>query len=105
MGTSVQQHLDNITQSSQPYILAQGPTKSSIHSFFIAIDKHALPCQATTSVGALDELFKTHYVFGTSYSPAMNNFFTFLQTSIYNIDVGKTKETPIIAELRARMMR
>ncbi|CAL8337970.1 unnamed protein product [Boreogadus saida] len=104
-GTSVQQHLDNIPQSSQPYLLAQGPTKSSIHSFFIAIDKHALPCQATSSVGALDELFKAHYVFGTSYSPALNNFFTFLQTSIYNIDVGKTKETPRIAELRARMVR
>ncbi|XP_059892875.1 uncharacterized protein LOC132446569 [Gadus macrocephalus] len=104
-GTSVQQHLDNIAQSSQPYLLAQGPTKSSIHSFFIAIDKHALPCQATSSVGALDELFKAHYVFGTSYSPALNNFFTFLQTSIYNIDVGKTKEAPRIAELRARMVR
>ncbi|XP_056450969.1 uncharacterized protein LOC130386200 isoform X1 [Gadus chalcogrammus] len=103
-GTSVQQHLDNIAQSSQPY-LAQGPTKSSIHSFFIAIDKHALQCQATSSVGALGELFKAHYVFGTSYSPALNNFFTFLQTSIYNIDVGKTKETPRIAELRARMVR
>ncbi|XP_056464807.1 uncharacterized protein LOC130404185 isoform X4 [Gadus chalcogrammus] len=62
-GTSVQQHLDNIAQSIQPYLLAQGPTKSSIHSFFIAIDKHALPCQATSSVGALDELFKAHYVF------------------------------------------
>ncbi|XP_063058389.1 uncharacterized protein LOC134451923 [Engraulis encrasicolus] len=104
-GTSLQQHLDNITESRQPYLLAQGPTKSSIHSFFIAIDKHALPCQGTTSVGALDELFKVHFVFGTSYSPALNNFFTFLQTSIYNIDVGKTKETPRIAELRARMVR
>ncbi|XP_030269607.1 uncharacterized protein LOC115579968 isoform X2 [Sparus aurata] len=41
-GTSVQQHLD-ITQSSQPYLLAQGPTRSSIHVFFIVIDKHALP--------------------------------------------------------------
>ncbi|XP_062384041.1 uncharacterized protein LOC134071377 [Sardina pilchardus] len=103
-GTSVQQHLDNIAQSRQPYLLAQGPIKSSIHSFFIAIDKHTLPCQATTSVGTLDELFKAHYVFGTSYSPVLNNFFTFLQTSIFNIDVGKTKETPRIAELRARMV-
>eukprot|EP00064_Thunnus_orientalis_P018274 superscaffoldBa00004156_g18369 len=42
-GTSVQQHLNNITQSSQPHLLAQGPTRSSIHAFFIVIDKHALP--------------------------------------------------------------
>ncbi|XDV17358.1 hypothetical protein PO909_023232 [Leuciscus waleckii] len=27
VGTSVQQHLDNITQSSQPYLLAQGSTE------------------------------------------------------------------------------
>ena len=38
-------------------------------------------------------------VFGTSYSPALNNFLTFLQTSIYNIDVGKTKETPRMTQL------
>lgn len=103
-GTSVQQHLNNISQSSQPYLLAQGPTRSSIHTFFIVIDKYALPCKATGSVGALDELFKAHYIFGTSYSPALANFFTFLQTTIYNIDVGETKETPRVAELRARIM-
>ncbi|XP_036978681.1 uncharacterized protein LOC119033139 [Acanthopagrus latus] len=103
-GTSVQQHLNNISQSSQPYLLAQGPTRSSIHTYFIVIDKCALPCKATGSVAALDELFKAHYIFGTSYSPSLANFFTFLQTTVYNIDVGETKETPRVAELRARMM-
>ncbi|XP_021424034.2 uncharacterized protein LOC110493846 [Oncorhynchus mykiss] len=39
--TSVQQHLDSITQSGQPYLLALGSTKSSIHSYFVVIDKHA----------------------------------------------------------------
>uniref|UniRef100_A0A1A8NN88 Si:dkey-103d23.3 n=3 Tax=Nothobranchius TaxID=28779 RepID=A0A1A8NN88_9TELE len=104
-GTSVQQHLDHISQSCQPYLLAQGTTRSRIHTFFIVIDKHALPCKATGSVGALDELFKAHYVFGTSYSHALINFFTFLQTTVYNIDVAETKQTPRVAELRARMMR
>eukprot|EP00064_Thunnus_orientalis_P007051 superscaffoldBa00000762_g7070 len=79
-GTSVQQHLNNIIQSSQPYLLTQGTTRSSVHTFFIVIDKHALPCKATGSVGALDELFKARYVFGTSYSSSLTNFFTFLQT-------------------------
>ncbi|XP_035766777.1 uncharacterized protein LOC102790481 [Neolamprologus brichardi] len=79
-GTSVQQHLDNITRSSQPYLLTQGSTRSSIHTF-IVIEKHALPCKATGSVGALDELFRAHYVFGTSYSSSLTNFFTFLQTT------------------------
>ncbi|XDV42572.1 hypothetical protein PO909_011205, partial [Leuciscus waleckii] len=85
VGTSVQQHLDNITQSSQPNLLAQGSTQSTIHSYFIVVDKHALPCKATGSVGAFDELFKAHYVFGTSYSSSLSSFFTFVQTTIYNI--------------------
>nr|XP_043888719.1 uncharacterized protein LOC122773835 isoform X1 [Solea senegalensis] len=93
-GTSVQQHLDNISQSSQPYLLAQGPARSSIHTFFIVIDKYALPFKATCSVGALDDLFKAHYVFGTSYSSSLANVFTFLQTTIYNIDVGETRKLP-----------
>ncbi|XP_062314216.1 uncharacterized protein LOC134018337 isoform X2 [Osmerus eperlanus] len=76
VGTSVQQHLDGITQSSQPYLLALGSTRSCIHSYFIVVDKHALPCKATGSVGAFDKLFKAHFVFGTSYSPCLNNFFT-----------------------------
>ncbi|GAA6096868.1 uncharacterized protein LOC113075332 [Tachysurus ichikawai] len=103
VGTSVQQHLDNISQSSQPYLLAQGSTQSTIHSYFIVVDKHALPCKATGSVGAFDELFKAHNVFGTSYSSSLSGFFTFMQTTIYNIEIGETKETPRVAELRARM--
>ncbi|XP_037304448.2 uncharacterized protein si:ch211-277p15.1 [Pungitius pungitius] len=105
VGSSVQQHLDNITMSSQPYLLAQGSTQSTIHSYYIVVDKHAIPCKATGSVGAFDELFKAHYVFGTSYSYSLSSFFTFVQTTIYNIDMGETKETPRVAELRARMLR
>jgi hypothetical protein len=99
----VQQHLDSITQSGQPYLLALGSTKSSIHSYFVVIDKHVVPCKATSSVGTFDKLFKTHFIVGTSYSSCLSNFFTFVQTTIYNIDMGETKETPQVAELRARM--
>ncbi|KAL7827661.1 hypothetical protein SRHO_G00333790 [Serrasalmus rhombeus] len=91
VGTSVQQHLDSITQSSKPYLLVLGSTKSSIHSYFVVIDKHALPCKATGSVGDFDELFKAHFVFGTSYSSCLNNIFTFVQTTIYNIDSCRVK--------------
>ncbi|GAA6070974.1 uncharacterized protein LOC113075332 [Tachysurus ichikawai] len=97
VGTSVQQHLYNISQSSQPYLLAQGSTQSTINSYFIVVDKHALPCKATGSVGAFDKLFKAHYVFGTSYSSSLSSFFTFVQTTIYNIEMGETKETPRVA--------
>ncbi|XP_058626032.1 uncharacterized protein LOC131536881 [Onychostoma macrolepis] len=75
VGTSVQQHLDNITQSSQPYLLAQGSTQSTIHSYFIVVDKHALPCKAKGSVGAFDELFKAHYVFAEKQTIQIQMFY------------------------------
>ncbi|KAK3512973.1 hypothetical protein QTP70_033396 [Hemibagrus guttatus] len=42
-GTSIQGHLDSIGESLQPYLLAVGPRRSRIHSWFIVIDQHALP--------------------------------------------------------------
>ncbi|XP_039893188.1 uncharacterized protein LOC120736891 [Simochromis diagramma] len=54
-GTSVQQHLDNITRSSQPYHLTQGSTRSSIHTF-IVFEKHALPLQQVCNF--MDLIFK-----------------------------------------------
>ncbi|GAA6097715.1 uncharacterized protein LOC113649462 [Tachysurus ichikawai] len=37
------------------------------------------------------QLFKAHFVFNLSYDCALVNFYTFLQTTMYNIDVGKMK--------------
>ncbi|KAJ8398306.1 hypothetical protein AAFF_G00428760 [Aldrovandia affinis] len=91
-------------QGRQPYLLAVGRQKSKIDSFYIVMDKHLIPCQANRSLGAFDELFKAHFVFNVSYDVALVNFYTFLQTTVYNIDVGKMKETPRVRELRARLL-
>eukprot|EP00063_Salmo_salar_P073420 XP_014048255.1 PREDICTED: uncharacterized protein LOC106600971 [Salmo salar] len=64
-GTSIQEHLDVIDQSRQPYLLAVGTRKSSIHAYYFILDKRALLCKSTSALGAFDELFKTHFVFGT----------------------------------------
>ncbi|XP_041693623.1 uncharacterized protein LOC121532045 [Coregonus clupeaformis] len=53
-GTSIQEHLDAIDQSRQPYLLAVGTRKSSIHAYFIILDKRALPCKSTSGLGAFD---------------------------------------------------
>lgn len=68
------------------------------------MDKNLIPCQAKDSIGACDELFKAHFVFNLSYDDALVNFYTFLQTTVYNIDVGKMKESPRVKELRARLL-
>lgn len=103
-GTNIEEHLQDISANAQPYLLAVGPQKDSIHQFFIILDQHAIPCKSTSSLGAFDELFKAHYVFGTSYNTMLHNMYTFIQTTVYNIDVGKVKESPRVAEVRARLL-
>ncbi|KAK6316930.1 hypothetical protein J4Q44_G00123300 [Coregonus suidteri] len=79
-GTSIQEHLDAIDQSRQPYLLAVGTRKSSIHAYFIILDKRALLCKSTSALGAFDELFKTHFVFGTAYNTMLRNMYTLCTT-------------------------
>lgn len=66
-------------------ILAVGTSKTSIHDYYIVVDRQILPCKAKSSLCAFDELFKTHYVFGITYDQALKNMHTFVQTTIYNI--------------------
>ncbi|XP_060760435.1 uncharacterized protein LOC132870679 isoform X2 [Neoarius graeffei] len=103
IGTSMQIFLSRL-EPSQPFMLCIGEQKNKIHKFYIIIDSQAVPCRAQTSVAAFDELFKAHFVFGTSYCEALDGFYSFIQTAVYNIDVGKTKEKPRVRELRARYL-
>lgn len=68
------------------------------------MDHKAIPCAAQTTLAAFDSLFKAHYVFSVSYDEALTGFYTFIQTTVYNIDVGRTKETPRVKELRTRIL-
>ncbi len=56
-----------------------------------------------TAVAAFDELFKAHFVFAVSYDEALCNFYTFIQTTVYGIDVGTAKESPRVKEIRVRI--
>ncbi|KAL7846657.1 hypothetical protein SRHO_G00216370 [Serrasalmus rhombeus] len=85
--------------SAQRYLLCVGEKKNSIHNYYIILDQKAVPCEAKTAVAAFDELFKAHFVFAVSYDEALNNFFTFIQTTVYGIDVGKAKRSPRVKEI------
>ncbi|XP_053091534.1 uncharacterized protein LOC113544514 isoform X2 [Pangasianodon hypophthalmus] len=91
-------------ESHQPYLRASGRLKSKIDKFYVVVDKHLIPCAGTSSLSAVDELFKVHYVFNLSYEGALVNVFTFLQTTIYNIDIGLTSVSPRVKELRAKLL-
>ncbi|KAK6484019.1 hypothetical protein HHUSO_G13666 [Huso huso] len=101
---SLEEHLNRTKGQHQPFLLAVGTTRDKIHNFYIAVDKHLIPCQASSSLGAFDELFKAHFVFSLSYDEALSNVYTFLQTTVYHIDVGSVKESPRVKELRARLL-
>ncbi|XP_033956094.1 uncharacterized protein [Pseudochaenichthys georgianus] len=100
---SINEHLRG-RKGQQPYILAAGRTRNRIDTFYIVIDKPLIPCQATSSLGAFDELFKSHYVFNLSYEESLVPLYTFVQTTVYNIDINTTDESPRIRELRAKLL-
>lgn len=103
-GTSIQEHVDAIKSTMQPYLHAVGMKRSSVHEFFIILVKQVIPCKSTSSLGAFDKLFKAHFLFGTRYNQMLHNMYTFIQTTIYNIDIGKVKESPRVAEVWARLL-
>lgn len=100
---SIQEHLE-LEENRQPYILASGSSKEAISHYFIVVDKKLIPCQESSSLAAIDELFKVHFVFSLSYDPPLKNWYTFLQTTVYKIDVGTTSESPRVKELRAKFL-
>ncbi|XP_037397129.1 uncharacterized protein LOC119264043 [Pygocentrus nattereri] len=99
---SIDEHLRG-TEGKQPYILAVGRAQKRIHTFYIVVDKQLIPCQATRSLGAFDELFKSHYVFNLSYDEFLVHFYTFVQTTVYSTDITTTDESPRVREFRAKL--
>ncbi|XP_070299360.1 uncharacterized protein [Salvelinus sp. IW2-2015] len=97
---SIEDHLDG-SHGRQPYLLAVGRRQSKIDNYYIMVDKRLVSCQATfyltsqwSCLCAFDELFNAHFVFNLTYDDALVNFYIFVQTTIYNIDVDKNKRGP-----------
>ncbi|XP_056591517.1 uncharacterized protein LOC130410713 [Triplophysa dalaica] len=100
---SLTEHI-NKTEGLQPHLLAVGSAKSVIHDFYIVMDGKLLPCQAKSSLSAFDELFKAYFVFSVSYPHCLSAMYTFIQTTIYKIDLGIVRETPRVKDLRAKLL-
>lgn len=90
--------------SAQPYLLCVGEKKNNIHNYYIILDQKAIPCESKSAVAAFDQLFKAHFVFAVSYDEALYNFFTFIQTTVYGVDVGNAKESLRVKEIRVRLL-
>ncbi|XP_072574593.1 uncharacterized protein [Paramormyrops kingsleyae] len=94
---SIDEHVQQ-REGRQPYLLAVGRSQDQIDNFYVVLDKNLIPCQVVGSLSAFDELFNL------TYDNALLNFYTFIQTTIYKIDVGKTRESPRVKELRAKLL-
>ncbi|KAL7834770.1 hypothetical protein SRHO_G00290170 [Serrasalmus rhombeus] len=88
---SLEDHLMSTEGNTQPYLLATGTSKAQVSSFYIVLDRNLIPCQSCTSLGAFDELFKSHFVFSVKYDDALSSLYKFLQTTLYIIDIGTTE--------------
>ncbi|XP_056280914.1 uncharacterized protein LOC130200553 [Pseudoliparis swirei] len=100
---SISEHLLG-REAKQPDLLAVGRNKNRIDAFYIVVDKRLIPCQATSSLGAFDELFKSHYVFNLSYDETLVPLFTFVQTTVHNIDITTTDQSPRVREFWAKVL-
>lgn len=95
MFQSCQSPEDHLTKGcSQPYFLATGTSKAQVFTFYVVLDKKLVLCQSRTSLVAFHELFKSHFIFSLKYDDSLSTLYTFLQTTLYNIDIGRTEETP-----------
>lgn len=101
---SLEDFLMSTEGNRQPYLLAAGTSKAQVSSFYVVLDGKLIACQSCTSLGAFDELLKSHFVFSVKYDDALASLYTFLQTTLYNIDIGTTEETPSVKELRAKLL-
>ncbi|XP_053479186.1 uncharacterized protein LOC128606793 [Ictalurus furcatus] len=68
--TSIEGHLIS-REGRQPYLLALGRIKGRTDTFYVVVDKHFIPCAGTSSLSAIDGLFKVHYVFNLSLSTSL----------------------------------
>ncbi|XP_035986124.1 uncharacterized protein LOC118559518 [Fundulus heteroclitus] len=91
-------------EGKQPFILAVGLTRNKIDTYYFAVDKQLIPIHHTSSLSAFDELFKCHYVFNLSYDESLVHLYMFVQTTVFNIDVYSTDESPRVRVLRAKML-
>lgn len=94
----------NSHQGWQPFLIGIGNNIHEISSYYIYLDGLCLPIESTTFLSAFNELFACHFVFSVEYEIALHSLYTFLQTTVFKIDISNTKESSKVKELRAKFL-
>ncbi len=87
-GASVETFLANL-EPGQSFLLCVGEQKKNIQRFYVITDHKAIPCKAQTSLAAFDELFQAHFIFSVNYHESLYSLYTFIQATVFSIDVGR----------------
>lgn len=74
----------------QPSLLVRG-TKSRVEQLFLQVEDVTLPPQTTNIINAFDALLKSYYVFNLAYPAPVHNWYLYLQTQIFGLDLQGVK--------------
>lgn len=85
IGASLETFLAHL-EPGQPFLLCVGEERNNIQRYYVIVEHKAIPCKGQTSLAAFDELFKAHFVFSGNYNESLNSFYTFMQTTVFNIE-------------------
>ncbi|XP_046744278.1 uncharacterized protein LOC124410159 [Diprion similis] len=96
-GTSLE---NAVVHTTQPCLLAVGPNKGAISSYFIAVEKGSIPIDAIDSSAAFDSLFKCHFVLDTRFDSSLSMYYDFIQVFYYKMD-SNVRFTARMREVRA----
>ena len=86
--------------TQQPSLLVIG-SKSDVQQLFLQVEDFTSPLQSSSIVNAFDLLFKAYYVFNLVYPAPVHNWYLYLQTQIFGLDLQGMKMPPRIRELSA----
>ena len=84
----------------QPSLLVMG-TKTDVQQLFLQVEHFTSPLQTSSIVNALDALFKACYLFNLEYPAPVHNWYLYLQTKIFGLDLLGMKMPPRVRELAA----
>lgn len=95
----------NETGPFQPFLKWVGETKNSVNNFYIVPDQKVISYMIHTAVDSINKLFMAHFAFAVSCIGTLFNFYEFIQTNMYGMDVGSGMMSHQVKEIRAGIIQ
>lgn len=93
--------LRRYSENREARIIATGPNKDDIDSYFIEIDK-LISLPVKDIITAVDYLFKCRFVFDTHFEADLQSFYRYMEYYFYNIG-NEEKLTPTLRKVHTQL--